>query len=93
MNIDVDKEKGLPNIFGNMKKTKNKEEDKKTEDKNDLTMMTSLYFDEKKNKIIKNEKKKKKKKKKKMKKLKMKKKKKNLKQIQHLILLVKIQKD
>lgn len=46
LNIDVDKEKGLPNIFGNMKKTKNKEEDKKTEDKNDLTMMTSLYFDE-----------------------------------------------
>ena len=46
LNLDIDKEKGLPNIFGNMKKTKSKDEDKKTEDRNDLTMMTSLYYDE-----------------------------------------------
>ena len=46
LNIDVDKEKELPNIFGNFNKSKNKEGDKNTEDKNDLTMMTSLYYDE-----------------------------------------------
>ena len=46
LNLDIDKENGLPNIFGNMKKTKSKDEDKKTEDRNDLTMMTSLYYDE-----------------------------------------------
>ena len=46
LNLDIDKEKGLPNIFGNMKKTESKDEDKKTEDRNDLTMMTSLYYDE-----------------------------------------------
>ena len=46
LNLDIDKENGLPNIFGNMKKTESKDEDKKTEDRNDLTMMTSLYYDE-----------------------------------------------
>lgn len=46
LNINVEQDKELPNIFGNMKKTKNKDDEKKTEDKNDLTMMTSLYYDE-----------------------------------------------
>ena len=47
LNTDINKEKELPNIFGNIKKIKkNKNDDKKTEDKNELTMMTSLYFDE-----------------------------------------------
>ena len=46
LNTDINKEKE-PNIFGNIKKIKkNKNDDKKTEDKNELTMMTSLYFDE-----------------------------------------------
>ena len=46
LNLEVKKEKGLPNIFGYIKKPKNKEEDKTAEDKNELTMMTSLYYDE-----------------------------------------------
>ena len=46
LNLEVKKEKGLPNIFGYIKKPKNKEEDKLAEDKNELTMMTSLYYDE-----------------------------------------------
>ena len=47
LNLEVKKEKGLPNIFGYIKKPKNKEEEDKTaEDKNELTMMTSLYYDE-----------------------------------------------
>ena len=46
LNININKEKELPNIFCNIKKSKNNEDDKKTEDKNDLTMMTSLYYDE-----------------------------------------------
>ena len=46
LNLEIKKEKGLPNIFGYIKKPKNKEEDKTAEDKNELTMMTSLYYDE-----------------------------------------------
>ena len=46
LNLEIKKEKGLPNIFGYIKKPKNKEEDKLAEDKNELTMMTSLYYDE-----------------------------------------------
>ena len=46
LNLEIKKEKGLPNIFGYIKKPKNKEEDKMAEDKNELTMMTSLYYDE-----------------------------------------------
>ena len=46
LNLENKKEKGLPNIFGYIKKPKNKEEDKMAEDKNELTMMTSLYYDE-----------------------------------------------
>jgi len=46
LNLETKKEKGLPNIFGYIKKPKNKEEDKLVEDKNELTMMTSLYYDE-----------------------------------------------
>ena len=46
LNLEIKKEKGLPNIFGYIKKPKNKDEDKMAEDKNELTMMTSLYYDE-----------------------------------------------
>ena len=46
INIDIDKEQELPNIFGNAKEVGNTDDNKKTEDKNDLTMMTSLYYDE-----------------------------------------------
>ena len=45
-NSEQNKDKELPNIFGNKKLLKNKDDDKKTEDKNELTMMTSLYYDE-----------------------------------------------
>jgi hypothetical protein len=45
-NTEQNKDKELPNIFGNKKLVKNKDDDKKTEDKNELTMMTSLYYDE-----------------------------------------------
>ena len=45
-NTEQNKEKELPNIFVNKNLIKNKEDDKKTEDKNELTMMTSLYYDE-----------------------------------------------
>ena len=51
-NTEQNKEKELPNIFVNKKLMKNKEDDKKTEDKNELTMMTSLYYDE--NKLYEN---------------------------------------
>lgn len=46
LNIKINEDEHLPHIFGNMKKEKNKNDDKKSEDKNDITMMTSLYFDE-----------------------------------------------
>ena len=43
---NTEQNKELPNIFVNKNPMKNKEDDKKTEDKNELTMMTSLYYDE-----------------------------------------------
>ena len=43
---NTEQNKELPNIFVNKNLIKNKEDDKKTEDKNELTMMTSLYYDE-----------------------------------------------
>ena len=43
---NTEQNKELPNIFVNKNLMKNKEDDKKTEDKNELTMMTSLYYDE-----------------------------------------------
>ena len=46
LNTEQNKDKELPNIFGNKNLVKNKDDDKKTEDKNELTMMTSLYYDE-----------------------------------------------
>ena len=49
---NTEQNKELPNIFVNKNPMKNKEDDKKTEDKNELTMMTSLYYDE--NKLYKN---------------------------------------
>ena len=46
ININGNEKKELPNIFGNKKKKKKNENDKNTEDKNEMTMMTSLYYDE-----------------------------------------------
>ena len=46
LNLNIEKEKEFPNIFGYLKKHNNKEDDKKSEDKKELTMMTSLYYDE-----------------------------------------------
>ena len=40
------KKEELPNIFGNIKRKKKKDNNKNNEDKNDMTMMTSLYYDE-----------------------------------------------
>jgi len=45
LNTEINKEKELPNIFDNKKK-RNENDERKTEDKNEITMMTSLYFDE-----------------------------------------------
>ena len=45
LNTEINKEKELPNIFDN-KKRKTEDDERKTEDKNEITMMTSLYFDE-----------------------------------------------
>ena len=43
---NTEQNKELPNIFVNKNLMKNKEDDKKIEDKNEQTMMTSLYYDE-----------------------------------------------